>query len=61
MSIFENLFLPGARHREDEDDRLEWSREQAGLGEPHRGPIDLDGGTSVIRPPDQAEPSGSSA
>jgi hypothetical protein len=51
VGIFENLFAPGARHRTEEQRRLELTREETGEGEPGRGPIDLDGGRVVIRRP----------
>lgn len=43
------MFLPSRRHLEDEQNRLEWTRDQEGLGDPHRGPIDLDSGTVKIK------------
>ncbi len=49
MSIFDELFNPGARFREDEKNRLEWMRDDTGEGDPHRGPIDLDSGAVQIR------------
>ena len=49
--MFEDLFLPGARHREEERNRLELTRDQDGETEPDRGPVDLDSGSVVIRVP----------
>ena len=49
MSIFNELFNPNARHREDEKARHEWMRDDAGDADPHKGPIDLDCGTVQIR------------
>ncbi len=49
FGAFEELFLPGARHRDEEKNRLALTREQDGEGEPHRGPIDLERGAVVIR------------
>ena len=50
MSIFFDLFSPGHRHRADEQERLEHTREVEGLGEPGRGPIDLGSGVVLIKP-----------
>lgn len=52
MSIFEVLFAPGRRHIEEEKNRLEWTRDEEGEGDPHHGPIDLDSGHVVISAPD---------
>ncbi|WP_182453508.1 DUF6191 domain-containing protein [Streptacidiphilus sp. P02-A3a] len=49
--MFEDLFLPGARHREEERNRLELTRDEDGDNEPDRGPVDLDSGAVVIRVP----------
>ena len=49
VSIFVDMFLPSRRHLEDERNRLEWTRDQEGLGDPHRGPIDLDSGSVTIK------------
>ena len=51
VSIFVDMFLPSRRHLEDERNRLEWTRDQEGLGDPHRGPIDLDSGSVTIKAP----------
>lgn len=51
FGMFEDLFLPGARHREEERNRLELTRDQDGDNEPDRGPVDLDSGSVVIRVP----------
>ena len=51
FGIFDDLFNPGARHRDEEKNRLEWMRDEEGEGDPYRGPIDLDSGTVMIRPP----------
>lgn len=56
FGLFEDLFLPGARHRDEEKNRLEWMRDEEGEGDPYRGPIDLDSGTVVIRAPKDASP-----
>lgn len=57
---FEELFAPGRKHTRDERNRLEMTREDVGDSDPGRGPIDLDSGTAVIRPParlhDEEEP-----
>jgi hypothetical protein len=51
MSVFFDMFVPGRRHVEDEQNRLEWTRDEEGEGDPHRGPIDLDGGVVSIKVP----------
>jgi hypothetical protein len=51
FGMFEDIFLPGARHREEERNRLELTRDEDGEAEPDRGPIDLDSGGVVIRLP----------
>lgn len=51
MSVFFDLFAPSRRHVEEERNRLEWTRDEEGEGDPHRGPIDLDSGVVAIRPP----------
>ncbi|HEX4789941.1 MAG TPA: DUF6191 domain-containing protein [Actinospica sp.] len=50
MSVFFELFSPGGRHRVDEQERLEHTREAEGVSEPGRGPIDLGSGVVVIKP-----------
>ena len=55
MSVFFELFSPGQRHRVDEQERLEHTREVEQPSEPGRGPIDLGGGVVVIKPPAAAE------
>ena len=49
MSIFFDMFLPSRRHVEDERNRLEWTRDEEGQGDPHRGPIDLESGVVKIK------------
>ena len=51
MSVFFDMFVPSRRHVEDERNRLEWTRDEEGEGDPHRGPIDLDGGVVSIKVP----------
>ncbi|HTJ70741.1 MAG TPA: DUF6191 domain-containing protein [Actinospica sp.] len=50
MSIFFDLFSPGQRHRVDEQERLEHTREVEAPSEPGRGPIDLGSGVVRIKP-----------
>jgi hypothetical protein len=50
MSVFFDIFQPGRRHVDDERNRLEWTRDEEGEGEPDRGPIDLESGVVTIRP-----------
>ncbi|MFE1751054.1 DUF6191 domain-containing protein [Streptomyces anandii] len=49
MNILEEVFLPSARHAQDERQRLERMRDDEGEGDPYRGPIDLDSGIVHIR------------
>jgi hypothetical protein len=49
MSVFFDMFVPSRRHVEDERNRLEWTRDEEGEGDPHRGPIDLDSGVIRIK------------
>jgi hypothetical protein len=51
VSIFNELFNPSERFRDEEKNRLEWMRDEEGEGDPHRGPIDLDSGAVRIRVP----------
>ncbi len=51
MSVFFDMFVPSRRHVEDERNRLEWTRDEEGEGDPHRGPIDLDSGVVSIKAP----------
>jgi Family of unknown function (DUF6191) len=50
FDLFEELFTPGRKHTDDERNRLELFRDEAGDNDPGHGPIDLDSGTVVIRP-----------
>jgi len=50
VSIFLELFSPGGRHRVDEQERLEHTREVEGVSVPGRGPIDLGSGVVLIKP-----------
>ena len=65
--IFFDLFSPGQRHRVDEQERLEHTREVESPSEPGRGPIDLRAGVVVIKTPtatpgeDGAQAAGSAA
>jgi len=56
FNAFEELFSPGRKHTDDERNRLEMTREDAGDSDPGRGPIDLTSGKVVMRVP--TEPSG---
>jgi hypothetical protein len=58
FGIISEVFMPSSRYREEERNRLEWTRDDEGEGDPYRGPIDLDGGKVVVRlpvPPDGDE------
>jgi hypothetical protein len=62
VTIFFELFSPGQRHRVDEQERLEHTREAEAPSEPGRGPIDLGSGVVRIKPPastDEVEAGGS--
>jgi hypothetical protein len=66
VSVFFELFSPGGRHRVDEQERLEHTREVEGVSEPGRGPIDLGSGVVLIKPKgsaseEDAEAEGSAA
>ncbi len=50
FNVIEELFAPGREHTEEEQNRLELTREDVGDSDPARGPIDLDSGQVVIRP-----------
>ncbi|MGW3299290.1 DUF6191 domain-containing protein [Streptomyces rubiginosohelvolus] len=52
FNFFEELFAPGRKHTSDEQKQLELSRVDLGIGDPHRGPIDLASGKVTVRPPD---------
>lgn len=58
FNAFEELFAPGRKHTNDEKKRLELTREDVGDNDPGRGPIDLDSGQVVIRPPKPPEAAG---
>lgn len=49
FGFMDELFAPGREHTQDERNRLELTREEAGDSDPGRGPIDLDSGRVVIR------------
>ncbi|MCT6779980.1 DUF6191 domain-containing protein [Streptomyces sp. CS7] len=51
FNFFEELFAPGRKHTSDERKRLELSRVDLGIGDPHRGPIDLASGKVTVRSP----------
>ncbi|WP_228990028.1 DUF6191 domain-containing protein [Streptomyces sp. DH8] len=51
FNFFEELFAPGRRHTSDERKRLALSRVDLGVGDPHRGPIDLGSGKVTVRAP----------
>ncbi|GAB2951308.1 DUF6191 domain-containing protein [Streptomyces pseudoechinosporeus] len=53
FNMFEELFAPGRKHTQDERNRLEMTREDAGDSDPGRGPIDLTSGKVVVRLPAQ--------
>nr|WP_246143295.1 DUF6191 domain-containing protein [Actinacidiphila oryziradicis] len=47
--MFDELFQPGRRHLEEEQNRLALTRDEPGDADPGRGPIDLDAGVVVVR------------
>jgi hypothetical protein len=58
VTIFFDLFSPGHRHRVDEQERLEHTREVEGVNEPGRGPIDLSSGVVLIKSSDSPSQDG---
>ena len=56
FNAFEELFSPGRKHTQDEQNRLELTREDVGDGDPGRGPIDLSSGKVTVRAPRAEEP-----
>ncbi|HET9169576.1 MAG TPA: DUF6191 domain-containing protein [Actinospica sp.] len=61
MTVFFDLFSPGHRHRADEQERLEHTREVESPSEPGRGPIDLSSGVVLIKPSAAAPEDGATA
>ncbi|MFC5147875.1 DUF6191 domain-containing protein [Streptomyces aureoversilis] len=53
FNVFEEVFAPGRKHSHEELKRLELTRDDVGDGDPARGPVDLDSGRVLIRPPRQ--------
>ncbi|MFF4274850.1 DUF6191 domain-containing protein [Streptomyces sp. NPDC001536] len=51
FNTFEELFAPGRKHTQDEQNRLALTREDVGDNDPGRGPIDLASGKVVVRRP----------
>ncbi|AIJ13188.1 MULTISPECIES: DUF6191 domain-containing protein [Streptomyces] len=51
FNAFEELFSPGRKHTNDEQNRLELTREDVGDGDPGHGPIDLTSGKVVVHRP----------
>ncbi|AXL91120.1 hypothetical protein C4J65_24570 [Streptomyces sp. CB09001] len=51
FNAFEELFSPGRKHTNDEQNRLELTREDVGDGDPSHGPIDLTSGKVVVHRP----------
>ncbi|GHI04773.1 hypothetical protein AQI88_36730 [Streptomyces cellostaticus] len=60
FDAFGEVFAPSRRHTQEEQNRLELTREDVGDADPGRGPIDLASGKVVVRlpepPPAEAEP-----
>ncbi|CAL9603178.1 hypothetical protein SUDANB140_05482 [Streptomyces sp. enrichment culture] len=56
FNAFEELFSPGRKHTQDEQNRLELTREDVGDGDPGRGPIDLGSGKVVVHRPAPGNP-----
>ncbi|KAF2777383.1 MULTISPECIES: DUF6191 domain-containing protein [unclassified Streptomyces] len=55
FNAFEELFSPGRKHTQDEQNRLELTREDVGDGDPGHGPIDLTSGKVVVHRPSSGE------
>ncbi|WP_369201875.1 DUF6191 domain-containing protein [Streptomyces sp. PU-14G] len=51
FNLLEQLFAPSRKHADDERQRLEHTRVEAGSTDPGAGPIDLSSGHVLIRPP----------
>ncbi len=51
FNAFEELFSPGRKHTQDEQSRLELTREDVGDGDPGHGPIDLSSGKVLVLSP----------
>ncbi|ANW17935.1 hypothetical protein I3J09_06790 [Streptomyces clavuligerus] len=49
FQTFDEFFVPGTRHLTEERNRLELTREDAGTGDPCRGPVDLGSGLVLVR------------
>lgn len=49
----QEVFNPGAQHAEDEKQRLEHTRFEAGSNDPGKGEVDLDSGLILISLPGQ--------
>lgn len=60
FNLFDELFAPGRKHTEDEQNRLEMTREDEGSSDPARGPIDLASGTVTVRAPRRSAENGES-
>ncbi|GAA2099450.1 DUF6191 domain-containing protein [Streptomyces albiaxialis] len=50
FNLAQELFAPSQRHADDERQRLEHTRVEAGNADPAAGPIDLSSGKVLIRP-----------
>ncbi|MFF8553384.1 DUF6191 domain-containing protein [Streptomyces sp. NPDC015501] len=61
FNFFEELFAPGRKHTSDERKRLALSRVDLGVGDPHRGPIDLSSGKVTVRAPARDDAAGRDA
>jgi hypothetical protein len=55
VSIILDWLVPSRRHLEEERHRLEWTRDEEGLGDPHKGPIDLDSGVVKLQAPEHGD------
>ncbi|NEB18652.1 DUF6191 domain-containing protein [Streptomyces coelicoflavus] len=55
FNAFEELFSPGRKHTQDEQNRLQLTREDVGDGDPGHGPIDLTSGKVVVHRPRPGE------
>ncbi|WP_326687766.1 MULTISPECIES: DUF6191 domain-containing protein [unclassified Streptomyces] len=53
FNLIDELFSPSRKHSEDERQRLEHTRFEAGSPDPGKGPIDLASGRVTVRPPEQ--------
>lgn len=55
FNLVDELFVPARRHAEEERQRLEHTRVEAGDNDPGKGPVDLASGHVLIRIPPRSD------